>query len=205
VLLKSYSNQMETFIKFYVAILLTVYFIGFFIKNILTIKRTGLSIKGKSKKVNLLISNSTLLYLLTFISVFHNPFYLFRISSLDIFSIKITGLVLIAIAFVLGMSALIAMGVSWRVGIKPEQKTELVKSGLYRFSRNPYFLSYNIMFFGIFLVFPSVVFAVFYLSFILIVHLMILDEEIHLTSQHNDAYLNYKKSVNRYLTLGIGK
>jgi protein-S-isoprenylcysteine O-methyltransferase Ste14 len=192
---------METFEKLFVGILLTVYFIGFIIKNIVTVKRTKQAIKGKSSKVNLLISNSTLLYLLTYFYIFFNPEYLVRIDMLDLFFIKIVGLTLITIAFILGITTLIGMKDSWRVGIRPEQKTDLIVSGNFVFSRNPYFLSYDLMFLGIFLVFPTLVYLIFYFIFIIIVHLMIIDEEKHLFQQHGDSYIKYKDSVNRYFSI----
>ena len=53
---------------------------------------------------------------------------------------KIELRLLVTTGFMLGILALIAMRNSWRVGIKYDQKTDLVISGIYRFSRNPYFL-----------------------------------------------------------------
>ncbi len=180
---------MDTFEKIFVGILLTVYFIGFMIKNIVTVKRTKQTIKGKSNKVNLLIFNSTLLYIITYVYIFFNPDYLVRIDTLDIFTIKIIGLALIVIAFVLGITTLIGMKDSWRVGIRPEQKTDLIVTGNFVFSRNPYFLSYYLMFLGIFLVFPTLVYLILYIIFVTIVHLMIMDEEKHLILQHGDLYI----------------
>jgi protein-S-isoprenylcysteine O-methyltransferase Ste14 len=90
---------------------------------------------------------------------------------------------------------------SWRVGIRPEQKTDLIVTGNFVFSRNPYFLSYDLMFLGIFLVFPTLVYLILYIIFVTIVHLMIKDEEKHLIQQHGDLYIKYKDSVNRYFSL----
>ena len=196
---------METFDKLFVGIVLAIYFLGFIIKNILTARRTMQSIKGKSIKVNLLIFNSTLLYIMAYVCVLLNPGYLIRVFILDISAIKIIGLILISIAFVVGIMTLIAMKDSWRVGIRPEQRTELIVNGVFRFSRNPYFLSYDLIFLGIFLVFPTFIYLIFYITFITIVHLMILDEEKHLTEQHGDLYLIYKNSVHRYFTLRVKK
>jgi protein-S-isoprenylcysteine O-methyltransferase Ste14 len=194
---------METFEKFYVGILLIIYFIGFLIKNIVTFKRTKQAIKGKSSKVNIMILNSTILYILTYFCIFFNPAYLKWINMFDLIAIRIIGLLFITLAFVLGISTLIAMKDSWRVGIRPEQKTDLIVNGNFVFSRNPYFLSYDLMFMGIFLVFPTLAYLIFYIIFIIIVHLMILDEEKHLIKQHGDSYIKYKNSVNRYFSLRL--
>ena len=192
---------METFEEIFIGILLAGYFIGFIVKNVLTVKRTKQAIKGKSAKVNLLIINSTILYILTYYCIFFNPDYLLWINILDVGSINLLGLVLIALAFAIGISTLFTMRDSWRVGIKPDQKTDLITNGLFKFSRNPYFLSYDLMFIGIFMVFPSLVHLIFCLTFIIVVHLIILDEEKHLIEQHGESYKNYKASVNRYFTL----
>lgn len=192
---------MDTFAKIFIGVLLTIYLISFIVKNVITAKRTKQSIKGKSGKVNIMIFNSTLLYLLTYFCIFFNTDNLLWIKILDVGAVQITGLIFIALAFVLGISTLIAMKDSWRVGVIPDQKTELIINRAFMFSRNPYFLSYNLMFIGIFLVFPSLVYLFLCLTFILIVHLMILDEEKHLIKQHGDTYKNYMGSVNRYFTL----
>ena len=192
---------MDTFEELFVGILLCVYFIGFMIKNVITVRRTKQAIKGKSNKVYLLIFNSTLLNILTYFSIFFNPDYLLWIKMLDLSAIKIMGMVIISLAFVLGISTLITMKDSWRVGIRPEQKTDLIINGLFKFSRNPYFLSYDLLFIGIFLVFPTLVYLIFCLTFIFILHLLIMDEEKYLIEQHGDSYKNYKDSVNRYLSI----
>jgi protein-S-isoprenylcysteine O-methyltransferase Ste14 len=194
---------MLIFERIYVGVILTTYFIGFIVKNIATAKRTKLAIKGNSLKVQFVILTSTALSLITLLSIAGKTGPLLMIGKLCIQSLQIAGLVIISLALVLGIIALIAMRDSWRVGIREEQKTELIASGIFGYSRNPYFLSYLLMYFGIFLVFPTVVFLLFFLVFIILVHLMILDEEKYLTKQHGDSYRLYKSSVNRYISLKI--
>jgi protein-S-isoprenylcysteine O-methyltransferase Ste14 len=194
---------METFYRLFTGIVLTTYFIGFITKNILTAKRTKQSIKGKSAKVTFLIFASTLLYTITYLHLFKKPAYLIWISILDMPFLRNTGTILMSIAFVLGFISLITMKDSWRVGIKPEQNTELIMNGVFRFSRNPYFLSYILMFAGIFLIFPTLIYLIIYILFVIIIHLMIIDEEKYLTEKHGDSYLKYKNSVCRYINLKI--
>jgi protein-S-isoprenylcysteine O-methyltransferase Ste14 len=191
---------METFSKYFIGIVLLVFFASFMLKNIITTKRTKMAIKGKSMKVNLLILSSAVLYTTFYLYIFTSSSYFLGIEILEVFFLKIIGLALVIIAFVLGLTTLVTMRDSWRVGIRPEQKTGLVTNGIFRFSRNPYFLSYIILFLGVFLVFPNGVFFVFYFLMITIIHLMIRDEEKFLTEQHGQNYLDYKKKVNRYVT-----
>ena len=189
---------MDTFEELAIRILLSIYFIGFILKNMITVRRTKQAIRGKSGKVNLVIFNSIILGI---IGIFFHPDYFLWIKILDFSAIKIMGLVIISLACVLGISTLITMKDSWRVGIRPEQKTDLITNGIFKLSRNPYFLSFNLMFLGIFLVYPTLVYLIFYLTFIIILHLIIMDEEKHLIKQHGDLYKNYKASVNRYFSL----
>jgi protein-S-isoprenylcysteine O-methyltransferase Ste14 len=170
------------------------------IKNVITAIRTKQAIKGKSGKINLVVFN---VGILIYISIFYHPDYFFWIKTLDYSAIKIMGLVIISFACVLEISTLITMKDSWRIGIRPEQKTDLIINGVYKFSRNPFYLSYDLMLFGIFLEFPTLVYLIFYLTFIFILHLIILDEEKHLIMQHGDSYKNYKDSVNRYFSLRL--
>jgi protein-S-isoprenylcysteine O-methyltransferase Ste14 len=186
---------MDTFDELYIKILLSVFFIGFMIKNVITAIRTKQAIRGKSSKVNLVILNATILGLL----FFHRD-HLFWIKMLDFSALKVMGLVIITLACIIGISTLITMKDSWRVGIRPDQKTDLITNGFFQFSRNPFFLSFDLMFFGIFLEFPNLVYLIFYLTFIIILHLIIMDEEKHLIEKHGDLYKNYKDSVNRYFS-----
>jgi protein-S-isoprenylcysteine O-methyltransferase Ste14 len=189
---------MESFTGIFTRILLIIYFSGFMIKNILTAIRTGQPIRGRSLKINLIIINAVILGIVAFTD--HRESFI-RIRMLDFNSLKIIGLIIISLACILGIATLITMKDSWRVGIRPEQKTDLITNGIFRFSRNPYFLSFNLLFLGIFLEFPTLVYLIFYLSFLLVLHMIIRDEEKYLMQQHGESYKNYKDSVNRYLSL----
>ncbi|MDF1549294.1 MAG: isoprenylcysteine carboxylmethyltransferase family protein [Bacteroidales bacterium] len=115
--------------------------------------------------------------------------------------IKYLAISLVTLGFAIGIVALIAMRNSWRVGIRYDQKTDLVTFGIYRFSRNPYFLSYYIMMFGFVLLFPSLFLIIPYLIVVFTFHSMIIEEEKYLEKTHGADYINYKKKVNRYITL----
>ncbi|NJO88868.1 MAG: isoprenylcysteine carboxylmethyltransferase family protein [Chloroflexia bacterium] len=108
---------------------------------------------------------------------------------------------MVTVGFIVGIFALAAMKNSWRVGIRYEQKTDLVTNGIYQFSRNPYFLSYNILMFGFLLIFPSVLILIPYALLVFLFHKMILEEENYLENMHGEDYLNYKRKVKRYTTL----
>ncbi|MBK7212404.1 MAG: isoprenylcysteine carboxylmethyltransferase family protein [Bacteroidales bacterium] len=185
-------------------ILILVFFIlAFAIRNIKTFLSTKQSIKGKSSKLTLSILLSTMIYLLLLLRLTVLPFNWILEANLSGFAmIRFAGYAFVLAGFILGILALIAMRNSWRVGIRYDQKTDLVISGIYRFSRNPYFLSYNLLIFGYILIFPSPILAILWILLAITFHRMILEEEAYLESVHGEEFLKYKKRVNRYLTLG---
>ena len=88
---------------------------------------------------------------------------------------------------------------SWRAGIPDTDKTELITTGVYRFSRNPAFLGFDFMYIGVLLLYLNPLTAVFTLFSIVMLHLQILQEEQYLTAAFGEPYTEYKKHVFRYL------
>jgi protein-S-isoprenylcysteine O-methyltransferase Ste14 len=90
---------------------------------------------------------------------------------------------------------------SWRVGVHQDEKTELVKTGIYAYVRNPYFSSYFIMFLGLFLIRPGLAMVVLIISTIGVFHLLVMKEETHLMNIHGKDYEEFKNSTGRYIPL----
>lgn len=188
--------------KTYLALILIFFILAFAIRNIKTYLVTKQSIRGKSVKLTLSILISTFIYVLILLRLFIlEPKWILEIDLSAYSSLQIIGLTFISAGFVLGILALLALKNSWRVGIKYDQKTDLVTNGIYSISRNPYFLSYNILIFGYILIFPSLILIILYIILVVIFHKMILEEEKYLQVIHNTKYLDYKRKVNRYLTI----
>lgn len=187
--------------KILLAAVIFFFLFAFSIRSIKTALSVKKSIRGKSLKLTASIILSSLIYLFIIIRLIISKPLLFGEADLSgLPLIKILGYILIAKGFILGVLALNAMRNSWRVGIRYDQKTDLVKKGIYRFSRNPYFLAYDILFSGYLLIFPSPVLLILLVSFALVMHFMILEEENYLTSVHGKDYEEYRKKVNRYIT-----
>lgn len=145
---------------------------------------------------------SSLIYIILLLRlILLQPKWILEVTAFTSKTAKYTGFTLVFMGFTIGMLALITMKNSWRVGIKYDQKTELITSGIYRFSRNPYFLSYNLLFLGYLLIFPSVVLLVLWILLMVLFHKMILEEEGYLQQLHGKAYTDYKKRVKRYITI----
>lgn len=95
--------------------------------------------------------------------------------------------------------SVLCMKDSWRAGIPDRDKTELVTGGIYRFSRNPAFLGFDLMYIGVLLMYCNPLTAVCSLFAIVMLHLQILQEEKFLTATFGAAYTEYKQHVFRYL------
>ena len=95
--------------------------------------------------------------------------------------------------------SVVCMKDSWRAGIPDTDKTELVTTGIYRFSRNPAFLGFDFMYVGVLLLYFNPLTAAFTLFSVVMLHLQILQEERYLTAVFGEAYTEYQKHVFRYL------
>lgn len=109
------------------------------------------------------------------------------------------GLVIILIGLVFFVLSMITMKNSWRVGIDKSTKTELITNGLYKYSRNPAFVGFNLMFIGLFLTFPNMLTLLICIINFLSIHSLILQEEKHLESMIKEEYLIYRNTTARYL------
>ncbi len=126
-----------------------------------------------------------------------NPFY---IAIMDVVWIRICGLMLLIIAFIFFISAQIALGNSWRLGIDRQHPGKLVTGGVYSISRHPIYLFFNIYFFSIFLLNSNIVFLIFTVFISIILHLQILFEEKYMTDLYGMLYKKYKAEVVCYLS-----
>jgi len=189
-----------TFWNAYILVIILIYLVAFFLRNLKTYFSAKASIRGKSRKLTISLLLSVIVYLLIFIQLFYPVFigFLVELDFLHIDFIGYIGYLLIFIALVIGLAALFEMRNSWRVGIKYDQKTELVTTGIYVISRNPYFLSYDLLFLGIWFIFPSIIFLLLIFSLAIAFHLMILEEEDYLKNAQGAIYQDYKNQVRRY-------
>lgn len=96
------------------------------------------------------------------------------------------------------LAAQVGMGTSWRIGLDQE-RTGLVTTGLFAWSRNPTFLGMVAVVLGGFLVAPtavtSAVLAVAWIAFSVQIRM----EEEHLQRMHGPAYDRYRAAVPRWI------
>lgn len=114
--------------------------------------------------------------------------------------VRYIGFALALIGTCVFILSILQMADSWRAGVSKNEKTALVTTGVYAFSRNPAFLGFDLVYIGILLMFFNPILWI--LSFLgaFIFHLQIVNvEEEFLLSSFGQEYLNYKKAVNRYI------
>jgi protein-S-isoprenylcysteine O-methyltransferase Ste14 len=91
------------------------------------------------------------------------------------------------------------MGKSWRIGIDEQRATALVTHGLFKYSRNPIFLSMRCALFDLTLISPTAPILALTVTAELLMQIQVRMEEAHLTQLHGQRYLDYLQRVNRWL------
>lgn len=110
----------------------------------------------------------------------------------------LTGCMLMAIGDGVFITAMYTMRDSWRAGIPIKDKTELVTKGIYRMSRNPAFLGFDLVYIGAAIAFTNSVLVIITAAAIIALHMQILEEEKFLIQRFGEVYIDYKKQVGRY-------
>lgn len=110
----------------------------------------------------------------------------------------IPGLMLASLGTLIFISAMWTMRDSWRAGIPEDDTTEIVTEGLFRFSRNPAFLGFDLTYIGIFIAFDNPLLLAITVSALLIFHLQIQEEEKFLLEAFGQDYLIYREQTGRY-------
>lgn len=112
---------------------------------------------------------------------------------------RLTGFLIAMTGDIIFLISVVKMKDSWRAGIPENDRTSLVTDGIYKFSRNPAFLGFDLMYTGMLLMYMNIGTIVFTAFAITMLHLQILQEEKYLPSVFGEEYIEYKKHVFRYL------
>lgn len=177
---------MAIYYSFYIAKLL--------ILNKKSIKTNQAGIGNKPKKV---IIVERIMSIAT-VSTIVIEVYSILFTTLNILDgLRIIGIVFGILAIIFFALATITMKDSWRVGI-PEEKTSLISTGIYKWSRNPAFVGFDLLYISICLMYfnlPLLLISVFAGTML---HLQILQEEKHMQNMFGKEYEEYKKHTLRY-------
>lgn len=189
-------------------LLFFIFFSSYILKLVILYKKDKIkaNVLGKGKKVKdikhteLFVKITTFLWGLSWFALgFIEKDIINLVGSFtDNFIVHFIGILFSFIGVMVFIQAMVSMKTSWRVGIDKNTKTSLVTYGIYKYSRNPAFVGFDIMFVGLFLTYPNFLILVLLMLNVFAIHRLILQEEKHLQSMFNEEYISYCKKTPRY-------
>lgn len=178
--------------------------------RIIYLRRKGIKVSSKSgekpKYLVLLFPVFVLLFLVWLAELARLSFQ-FSLSVLPEFLIKsllnfqwlrYAGVIVIFISLVFWVLTLFDFRYSLRFGFDDKNRGELVTSGIFSCSRNPFFLSINLFFAGLALFHSSIFFLIMAGLTLVSIHFFILKEEKFLRKHYGEAYKKYQEKTGRY-------
>ena len=127
------------------------------------------------------------------------------IAGLDVAPLHVVGLVLAFVGIVATFYAQVAMGTSWRIGVDPAERTQLVTTGPFALVRNPIFAAMLPTALGLTLLVPSWIAIAGLAGLIVALELQVrVVEEPYLLRVHDGIYAEYAARVGRFVP-GIGR
>jgi protein-S-isoprenylcysteine O-methyltransferase Ste14 len=112
---------------------------------------------------------------------------------------SLAGATIALIGVLFFLLAVVAMQDNWRAGIDHSQKTKLVTHSVYRISRNPAFVGFDLFYIGIAVMFPNPVLLAMVLVGLILFHLQILQEERYTRQTFGKSYADYARRTRRYI------
>lgn len=112
---------------------------------------------------------------------------------------RMAGVIIALVGLCFFVSAVVIMKDSWRAGVEEDQKTKIVTKGVYRISRNPAFVGFDLLYLGTALTFSNIVCIIAAIHMISLFHIQILEEEKLLPQIFGPEYTEYKRRTRRYL------
>ncbi|RDD69648.1 methyltransferase family protein [Paracoccus versutus] len=115
--------------------------------------------------------------------------------------LQVAGVALAALGMAVAFGAQMAMGASWRVGLRAGEEGPLVTTGPFRISRNPTFLGQFLLLAGVLLASPSAPTLAGLALFAASASVQIRSEERLLRARHGGAYDRWARQVPRWIGL----
>lgn len=189
---------------FFIVFILTTFFGTSFIvskkigknPNVLPKDDSAYGLIGRYFKLTLFLLSVYTILLFTFPQYISNSF---KINLPRDISFKYIGIALLILSLIWVLIALFQMKNSWRIGIDKELKTELITTGLFKYSRNPIFFGMLLSLIGLFFTLPTLISLIFFIISTILIQTQIRLEEDFLLNQHGKDYLQYKAKVRRFL------
>lgn len=127
------------------------------------------------------------------------------IGPLDVDALRAAGVAVYGIGLAGTLSAQMAMGASWRIGVDEDERTELVTDGPFAVVRNPIFAAMLPTSLGLVLLVPNVVALIALAALWAALEIQVrLVEEPYLLRAHGAPYRDYAARVGRFVP-GLGR
>ena len=192
-----------TLIQMLTLSLLGIYYVAYSIKA-LVLKRQGITVNllAKGNKPKRALTIELCLRFATFAgaviqfasTIFPGLIWPFPLPPF----ISIIGVILLFLGNLIFIVAMLTMRNNWRAGFTHDQNTNLVTNGIYKYSRNPAFVGFDLLYAGCVVAFPNILNALFTLACIILFHFQILEEEKFLIKTFGDVYKEYASKTLRY-------
>ena len=132
-----------------IAVVILIVFYGCYFLKMLSQKKKGIKTDqiGKGKVGFVKLIEVTMKISVCLVPVVEIVSIIRDISSGSV-AIRIVGVVVSTVGTAIFISAVLTMRDSWRAGVAKDDQTELVTNGIYRFSRNPAFLGFDLLYFA---------------------------------------------------------
>ena len=179
-------------------IILVAFYMFYFAKIVIqkkqSIRTNQMGIGNKPKKVLIIERIMSIATVLTCIAGVSS---IFLVKKFIMAELRIAGIVIGVVAVLFFALATITMKNSWRVGI-PEEKTSLITNGIYKWSRNPAFLGFDLLYLSMCLMFFNIPLALVSVWAAVMLHFQILQEEEHMHHMFGEEYDKYREHTLRY-------
>jgi protein-S-isoprenylcysteine O-methyltransferase Ste14 len=120
-------------------------------------------------------------------------------------ALQSVGLVVALVGFAATLAAQTGLGPSWRIGVDPAERTELVTTGVFALARNPIFTAMVTAQAGVVLMVPTWVSVAALVALLAAVQLQVRSvEEPYLAAVHGTEYADYAARAGRFVP-GIGR
>lgn len=194
---------MSDWLQIVIGIILLVGFYGSYLSKMFIQRKQGIQtdVMGKGSKPRKTFIIEVCLKTVTYLLVIVQLLSLFMIDQLfDLkYWIEILGCIISFLGICFFMIAIITMKDSWRAGVDHNQETTLIKRGIFKYSRNPAFLGFDLFYLGFLILFFNLYLLFVTLVAIILLHLQILEEEKFLPTVFGKEYVDYQGITNRYL------
>ena len=112
---------------------------------------------------------------------------------------RIIGAILLILGLLFFLGAFFSFGDSWRVGFDTKTSGKLVTGGIFAFSRNPIYVFLDLWFISVFLMNGRLIFLIFAILTLIVIHWQILQEEDFLAKLYHEPYHRYRSQTGRYI------